>query len=581
MKTLLSVIALALLFTVGPSLSAQDGDLTQKTSLWIGGHYTTFSDYTKKVGEYKIGLDEFMPEFKVNYLGVGTDNIFRLDGHFYDRYNIDGVADVTIADQFSFNVQYRSLIHQLGQDRLEYMSTREYFHNTGSYGGKILTHEVLDPQADYNVHRQEILSEMSVLLSQKRNVRFYAAHRTILTDGHVQSIAGTHCFSCHVTSRTAEVQNNTHELEAGLQADINPDVTVGYEFDYRFFEPQAPDQVARFDVAKHPVHGGAGAEFSSRQVFDDTSVVVNRIPKSEKVGNKVRVKGNLGEKTRFATSLGYNRVENKYTEIYSGTWHGAVNLSTILSPRSRLVIKATGLRTKGTDDYRIDLPVYREGRPGPASSRPSFDYTRLSTLDRADARASAEFIHRLNPRMILAFLGGYERIDRYNYPADEDYVTSRLIGQGKLRYRQGLRFSGWARYRFEKTSDPFVAERGLFEARGREALGRDLTDMPAPWTFYYEREALHYQPITTSPTDAHEVELRGYFNPNPKVSLNLGLLFHYDKNGDLDSLDVKRTKFTPTLGLNLTPNPKWVLSTGYTMNHVTSRGPITVALFDG
>ncbi len=581
MKRMLSHIALALLIVVGPAaLYSQDGELTHKTSLWIGSHYTDFSDYTKKVGEYNVGLDEFMPEFKVNYLGIGTDNLFRLDGHFFDKYNIDGVVDVTIADRFSLGVQYRSLVHRLGQDQLAYMETREYFESSDTYGGKILTHQLLDPGVDYDQHRQEILSELSVLLSKKNNIRMTAAHRTIMTDGHAQNIANGHCFSCHVVSRTAEVQNRTHELQAGLQADVTPDLTVGYQFDYRSFDPQAPDVLASYEVAKHPVNGGSGPEFASRQVFDDTSVVVNRLPKNEKIGNKVRVKGKLSDKTRFATSLGYNRVENAYTDIYSGAWSGSASISTVLSPRTRLVVKATGVRIKGTDDYFIDLPTYRDGRPGPVASRPSFDYTRLSSLDRSDGRGSAELTHRLNPRVTLAVLAGYERINRYNYP-DEDYTTSRLIGQGKLRYRQGLRFSGWAAYRFEKTSDPFVSSRGLFEARGREILGRDLRNSPAPFTFYYEREALRYQPITTAPTDEHELELHGTFNPNPKVSLTAGLRFNYNKNGDLDTLDVKQTTMVPTIGLNLTPNARWVLAAGYSMHYNKARGPITVALFDG
>lgn len=581
MKSMLCHFALVLLIAAGTVTAlAQDGELTEKTSVWIGSHYSGFTDYTRRVGEYNVGLDEFMPELRVNYLGVGADNLFRLDGHFYDRYNIDGVVDVTIADQFSLGVQYRSLVHRLGQDRLEYMSAREYFESSGSYGGKILTHELLDPDAEYNLHRQEILSELRVLLSRRNNIRITAAHRTIMTDGNAQNISSGHCFSCHVVSRSAEVQNRTHELQAGIQADVQPNLTVGYQFDYRHFDPQGEDVLATYEVAKHPVNGGSGPEFASRQVFDDTAVVVNRTPKTEKIGNRLRVKGKLGDKTRFATSLGYTRVENKYTDIYSGAWSGTASLSSVLSPRTRLVVKATGVRIKGTDDYLVDLLTYRDGRPGPATSRPSFDYTRLSSLDRSDGRGTAELTHRLNPRVTLALLAGYERINRYNYP-ESDYVTSRLIGQGKIRYRQGLRFSGWASYRFEKTSDPFVSSRGLFEARGYEALSRDLRNTPAPFTFYYEREALRYQPITTTPTDEHEIQLRGTLTPNPRVNLNLGFRFNYNKNGDLDSLDVKQTTMVPTLGLNLTPNAQWVIAAGYTMHYNRSRGPITVALFDG
>jgi hypothetical protein len=49
-----------------------------------------------------------------------------------------------------------------------------------------------------------------------------------------------------------------------------------------------------------------------------------------------------------------------------------------------------------------------------------------------------------------------------------------------------------------------LPSRGPFEARRREILGRDLCNSPAPFTFFYEREALRYQPITTALTDEHE-----------------------------------------------------------------------------
>lgn len=573
------IIAIALLLLGGANSPAYAGDnLVETWSVWTGGHYTTFSDNPKKVGEYNLGEDQFLPEFKINYLGVGTDNIFRLDGHYYDENNIRGTVSAKVGDRFTLSAQYRSLIHQESQDLLADLESREWLGT--SPGGKIITHEIQDPDADYNTHRQEVLSRISVLLSEKHNVKLMAAHRMIREQGNEQGLSNSHCFSCHVVSETVGVENTTHSLEAGLQADIKPEITVGYEFGYRHFETQAPDAVAYYDPAIHPGNGGSGAEFDSRQLYADTSLPYSTVPTTEKINNKVKMKARLGQQTKLATSLGYNYTKNKNTDLQSDSWYGSAQLARILSPRTRLLVKLTGLRQR-TDDPFIDLPIYRDGRPG---IRTDFDFTRYSSLDRADGRGSAEVIHRLNPTMVLSGLVGYEMVNRYDYPEVNDGIDSKtLIGQAKLRYRNGRKFSGWAKYRFEKTSDPFVSGRGLFEARGREALSRVLPEGQTVFgfRFYWEREALRYQDITTAPTASHEFELHGDLKSSDQLSFTGGLKVTYDKNGDLDSLEVKQSSFQPSLALNLTPSPQFAVSAGYTLQASKSRGPLAVALFDG
>jgi hypothetical protein len=578
MKTLFTVVTACLLLLLGSvmSIQAQDGGVvTEKYSVWVGGHYSSFDDYTKKVGEYLIGTDEFYPEFRINYLGVGKDNIFRFDGHYYDKYDINGRASATISDMFKFNVMYRSLIHQLGQDMLENLSARELIGTNP--GGKMLLHDIEDPGADYNIHRQEILSHVEAMLSREHNVKLTASHRTILEDGTSQDLSVSHCFSCHVVSRTAEVDERTHEFEVGVQGDIAENMTVGYEFDYRHFSSHGPTPYAYYDEAKHPVRGDAQAEFGSRLNYNNVSLPSTHVPTIEKIGNKVRFNGDFG-KSKLATSLAYNITTNKYTDLEANAWTGAASFATILSPRTRLVLRATGVRLTADDPY-IELPIWREGRPGP---QVNFDYRRLSSLDRTDGTGTAELIHRLNRRLTLSVLGGYQRVDRYDYPA-ENYVSNTLIGQARLSYRSGMNFSAWAKYRIESTDDPFVSARGLFEARGRESLGRPVPDVGSffAFIFYYEREGLRYQTITTEPTIQHDIQAKANVRLSQKANINLGIDAQLDKNTELDSLDVKHTYFRPSLALNLMPNQQWTFSGGYTLNYSKSTGPITVALFDG
>jgi len=576
MKSKLTIFSIGLLLLIASSVVAQNEETVDRYSLWLGGHYVDTSSYAKKVGEYRL-LEEagnFLPSFKFGWQSLRPNSTFNLDVDYLDYENIAGRATSRVGDRFSFDIQYRSLTRQLQQDLLANAETRE------AGGGKILTHDLQDAGVDYSYHRREILSKVSVLLDRENKVKFSASHRSILKSGSEQAIASNHCLSCHLTSISRDVESSSHQFQAGLDAEVAK-YDVGYQFGYRLYESHVPAPTAYYEEARHPVNGGSGAEFSPRQLYDDTTLAFSGKPKTEKMSHKLRVKGDLG-KGRFAGSVSYSRSENKYSDLTSDAWVGAFKYAVVLDPKTRLIARATGVRRDADDPY-IDVRAFREGRGNPLNLQSNFDYQRLSALDRADAEITAEVIRRLNPKTTLAVLAGFNRVDRYGYPNSEDnLVSNTFIGQAKLNYRKGLKYSASVKYRFEKTSDPFTTFKGLFEERGRELLTRDVT---APgsfaFIFYWEREALRYQTTTTEPTDRHEFSWNSTWRPTLKTSVNVGLKGFYDKNGDLDSLDVKHFSLQPNLSLTTTPTPKWSFTAGYTYNMNTSRGPVAVALFDG
>ncbi|RKX24022.1 MAG: hypothetical protein DRP45_09135 [Candidatus Zixiibacteriota bacterium] len=297
------------------------------------------------------------------------------------------------------------------------------------------------------------------------------------------------------------------------------------------------------------------------------------------MSHKARVKGKAG-KGQFASSFAFSKATNKLNDLSAKSWAGVFNYAVPLSPKSRLVAKVSATGVTANDPF-VDIKSHREGRSGVVTD---FDFTRYSSLDRTTADVSAEFIHRLNQKTTLSFLAGYNRVAREDYPVIGDGITnSTITGQAKIRYRKGMKYSTSFKYRFEKTSDPFVSGRGLFEANGSETLELllDTAGTPSAWLFYFQREGLRYQSITTEPTDYHEVSLSSTFRPSAKTSLNLKVKGVMDKNGDLDSLDVKHSKLNGNLSLTFMPDLKWTLSGGVSYGMEKSRGPVAVALFDG
>lgn len=576
-------LLLCLLILGTATVAAQDDDRTD-ISVWLGSHQTSFNDYSHKVGEYNVGTNEFMPEGSFRLTHIGQGRLYRAFASFYDRRNMDGNLGLNLGDKLALDITYRTLVHRPGQDKLANINAREYFGTNDAgedqWGGKIATHELQDAGVDYEVYRKEILSKLSVMLSKKNNIKLEAMHRSILEDGNSQGLSNSHCFSCHVVSEELTLENRTHEVQAGIQGDVSEKVTVGYQFGYRTFKSNAPEAMAYYDVAKHPVNGGSGEEFSSRLLYSDSNLAYNQLPETQKMSHKLRTKARLGETGRLHAAFGFNSAENKNVDLKTESITGAARYTATVAPNTRVIVKASGAKIEADDPF-IDLRDYREGRTGPVTS---FDYTRYSTLDRTEAMASAELIYRANQGLILYWLNGLEVVDRSDYPVEDNGIRSKtIITQAKMRFNKMQAASGLLKYRYEKTIDPFMSGRDLFEARGREELSRVI---PAGETvhrfiYYYAREGLRYQDITTDPNDRHEVEARLTFPTASNGSIDLSLNGWYQQTTDLDSLDVRSWQIRPNAMLNLNPSPSWMVSAGYSMYMGKSRGPVSVALFDG
>ena len=367
------------------------------------------------------------------------------------------------------------------------------------------------------------------------------------------------------------MDKQTHQIEAGLEADVK-NYSVGYTMGYRTFKSKIDDPMVDYDNAAHPVSNGSQDDFGSRLIYEDTAVSYGIYPETEKMSHKVRIKGKLG-KGRLASSFMYSKTTNSISDLTSDAVSGAINYTVPLSPKTRLIAKASILKMKADDPF-INLPDFREG----LTPSFDFDYTRYSSIDRMDAKFSAEVISRLNNRWTLSVLGEYRRIDRDDYPVyNEGWTTNKMIGQAKIRYRKGLKYTSSFKYRFEKTSDPYMSGKGLFED-----VGHDLSPYEGTTSiFYFRREDLRYQSITTKPTDYHQFDWNLNWQSSSEVSFNLAAKITYDKNSDLDSLDVEHFTALPGIAINFMPDSKTVFTSGYTYGYYRSRGPVTVALFDG
>jgi hypothetical protein len=596
MRILLSLIIAGLMLAgSGIPVSAQDDSVTYVGSAWVGGHYTNFSGYPYKVAQYQLITDQPIPELRLDLKAWKGDKLFLFDGHYFDRYN--GRADLkgNWSDRLAVSAHYRSLVHNRGRDLLENLSAREYVggglvpdastadptDSIEAGGGKMITHELDDDPVEYRNKRYEASSDLSLLITRTGNLRLIAAHRSIIERGYEQKIAVMHCFSCHVVSKTAPIDRQTHQIQAGLEGEAKA-FDFGYLFGYRTFKSDAAAPELFYDTAMHPVNGGARPEFNSREIYNGEMLMYGEYPDIEKMSHKVRMKGDVGS-GRLASSFVYSTTENTQhnyagTNLKTESYGGNINYTVPLSPRARLIAKASARRVKNTDPF-IDLPTWRD-YPGSAGPQTDFDFTRYSGLDRKAADGSVEVISRLNRKTIMSVATGVGYVSRLDYPdRDAEYATTTVFGEIGMKYRDGLKYGFRGKYRYEKTDDPFISGRGLFEQRGREELEQPYPGFP--FIFYFQREDLRYQDITTVPTDRHELNMTATYRAGSNIHVDAGFKTTYDKNGELDSIDVDRFMWQPNLSVTVVPNPKWTFSGGGSYSYFRSRGPITVALFDG
>jgi len=573
----IALVYVAVCLALSAVLFCGEAEADYQYSLWLGSHYSDFNDQAKKVAEYRHIYNEAYPEMRFRISGTGDGYYIDFGGHYYDNKNIGVDFKGRWSDRFSFKVSYQEFRRQAMFGLLDNFNVREAVPDGAGGlkpGGKMMSHEALDSVLDYHTDRHDIESKFELLLTHKYDFKLIAAHRTTIKKGVEQQNSVSHCLSCHVTSRSAPVSQITNQINLGLEAKPGP-VDLGYTFSYRKFESTADDVSFFYEEAKHPVNGTAGAEFNSRVLWSDSYQLVGIYPETEKIASQVKFKTS-NDKRVLNGKFSYSKTTNDVSELDNVVLGGTVRFSTVVTPRLWLHANATVSKSM-SNDAAVDFPAWREGMTG--GGQDIFDFRRYSSLDRLYGKGSVKADYRANPKTKLSFLAGYEHTRRYDYPAlNSETASNMYFGEVSIKYRKGLKYKLSADYRLELTDAPFTNYDGLFEARGRTVL----TNLDgAPQVYYYQREDLKYGTVTTLPTMKHDIDLKGTYRANDKVSLNGGVGISFDENDDFEQITVEHSSFKPNVSISVMPDARWSLVGGYTYDHHKSTGPITVALFDG
>jgi len=553
---------------------SQEEPTSSVWSLWLGGHYTGYEDFYKKVGEFDRGEKEAMPEVSLSYSGYKGDQSWDFFGHYYDPKRISFDLSGRSKDIFSGKVSYHSFYRQRATDLLENLMAREAVDQENKPGGKMFTYEHEDPNADFGYTRHELKTDVQVKVPGSANLILKVFHRSILEKGDDQKVVSMHCSSCHMVSKSADVDRRTHTISAGAEANAGP-VLFSYMGSYRTFKSEAPAPEAFYDTAQHPVNGTLIEEFGSRTIFNGEEVPFGQIPETEKMAHTLKIKTDMGKKGNILGSFSNSQAKNKSADLKIQSNSGSLKFVVSPSQKTKIIALAS-LSLIESDEAEIDLPWWRDGLTGGGQD---FSWTRYSNLTRTVAKGSAEFIYQPNRKYRVFLSAGYEGTERDDYPYFEAKgKTTRLKASAGGKYRPNSRFWGRFKYSFENIDDPFSPYEQMFERAGKDVLEK-LDDNT--WYYYFQRDDLRYGSVTNQPSNLHGVELNLNFRPNHKASLSAGLKASLGTNNDTDSLDFERTQLQPQVSANFAPTPMWNLFGSLAYMYDKSNGLAAVAMMDG
>lgn len=572
-RKLLMIQAVVLLGLLIIPLAAQEANT--QWSLWLGSHYTGFQDYMYNVAQYDRGVEGFMPEFQLNFMQQKQKNSWGIKGRFYDPKRMNVTLEGRSLNLINARVSYNSFYRQYQRDLMNNLIVRESGNREGTtMGGKMITHEDNYPNTDYGFRRQEIKTDIDFRIPGMSNVRLFANHRSILESGTQQHLQTMHCSSCHVESHPIDLDRKTHSVSAGLEAKFK-NFLLTYQANYRQFKSDVGPVQAFYDTAQHPVNGSLVAEFSSREIFSGEYVPIVIPAQTDKFAHNIKAKVRFGKGQLLAQYVNSN-TKNKEGDLNLKGNQASLKFAYGLNSKMKVLAKGAYNRFEN-DPVFIDLPLWRDGRPGGGQN---FDWTRYSSLTRTQQKGSLELIYQPKVKYRLSLLAGYDGITRDDYPyKGADDKTTKLRLQTNVRYRPSLNFMMKVKLYYDKIDNPFSPYHTMFE---RSARANPLTPLPDnSLIYYFQRDELRYGDITNLPTQVQGMNLDFSYRLAEGIRLTAGVRAQIGTNNDAPELAFKQKSYQPKLGFSYLAGDKFNLFGSYSYLYRTQNGIAAVTMMDG
>ncbi len=445
---------------------------------------------------------------------------------------------------------YTRLPHRLPHDPLDNLR--------GSISDvKVIWSTDLEPTAQYGIRFDELTNRNEFQLASLPWLTVTTDLREQWRQGHRQSLALSHCSTCHLQSQGREV--NEHTREAGLAARaIFGGWSATARVARRDLRERAPDPTRTYELVEHPAQ--RTPLFRDRMQYDarNGALAYDVVPTTSKDVARVELaNGNLGGfavalagvKTRLTNTATDNQVE------YRGA---SLLLARRIGSKGNLAVRARTYSI-GSTDYFVDTtePAAAAGPYAGKTYRERYgldpDFLRRSAIDRSVQEATARYTHRLRPGSTVTAQYDVRAIDRDTYQVAVGETTTleqRLRLATTLRPAKGLTLRASASY--ADIRHPFAIVDG---ACNLEPLQTTPTSSPlVPGSVqYWQIHAGRVADLSASPSSWAELKLSGTYQLGSSSMAALSLRYWDGANSDQDLNQWSRTLMAATASWNWAP----------------------------
>jgi hypothetical protein len=589
-RKILFVMIISTLLLCSRSLPAQEPEKTENNfeiEFNPGFHWTNWTDYKGKIGEYEALEQGIHPDCSFSIKGPVKSNFIELKGNYYEDTDYFVSADIDLKRMFQEEFYYFRMPHYLEHDPLKNLNA--YFHDSaGSPTEPVTEYTDLNPGDEYMIRYSTVKSKTTYRLPFLPGSEVFFDYRKEQRQGHSQAIAMSKCSSCHVVSQSCEINEYTEDLNPGFKAKFGNEksgwLTVSYDYLKRRFGETGADPTNLYDPAVHPASGHD--VFTNRVQYDNAHLPFNVIPSSEKDSHTVKAHGQLPQ---IATDVFASYVNSSVENVHEGNKY---DLNSAIGRVTNSLIP--GLTVSGkfrwmdidNDDYFVHVtersvadPVGPPAVPlayqGTYSQAYLFDpeFYRESAMNRRVYETEISAKYRLLKHLTLN--GGFEwrSTDRDYYEVDSgETTTNEYIGRVGLTFRKA-RLYGNINYEHQSISDPFANLKAACNPSGiNPTTGNPFTGLQ-----YFQLYDMRKQTLSNLPDRKDQISTSITWSASPTISVS-GYYRYINESNDFGW---DQQSHMPSASLWFAPSPKLNFTLSYLYDYQKTNSLICESVFNG
>lgn len=563
------------LFLIGALLALPAAGGDSETTVTVGGWGASEGDNPDLAAEYRS--TDGGAELGVESTTHGEQGSVELALRLRDDNEQQHALDFDIGRFVRSHTSYLAMVHRLGADSLENLAgaTRH---------GRAVWATDLDPGSAYEIDYRDLRHRTELQPPGLANLTVGLNFRQQEREGTLQTLAISHCSSCHVVSQARPLDERTRDvgLDARWAAGKG---TIKASYNHRTLSEGIRQISLLFDNALQPEL--LTPIFDDRLQWDSAEgpQPIDRRPDTTK--NVAKLEASFDDVKGFvlgATGL-WSQTENDTVGLessYEGIFlHAARNFGNGIDLRWRG--RAYQLEA---DDVFV---VYNErksiaGAQAGKTYRQVYgfepNYLRESAIDR-DVFASELDVGWRLPRKLgrLRFLWELESIDRgsFEVAAGETQTTENVLGlDWSVRPAKRTRFQ--LAYRHGFVDNPFLHVDGTYST----LVTTPTTATLSPATpQYYQFQAARVGDATASPEDWDELRARASFGFAGGTTLAASYRLWDGANDSGDLTDWSKTSQAATITLAGLASPQVAWNLAWAWHDQEIDMPVSIPIYDG